>query len=164
METKSNQKLAVFLIIMTLIFQSCKEKPKKIDRPEKSIDYKHAILLEAEFIRTREKIINEYLNIEDTREYWFELEKLKEYIAYVEQEAKTLGYQNLGIRIYKGAYPNDPKYPDPGLSTVFLVPTGNKTTSKASFSPISTTLVINDNIAEIPAYNYGHAGKPPKEL
>ena len=161
MKTKSFQKLA-FLIIMTLLFQSCKEKPQKIERPEQAIDYKYADRLEEEYKNTRGAIINKYLEIEDTREFWFELEKLKEYIAYVEQEAETLGYKNLGIRIYNGAYPKDKKFPDPGYSTVFLVPTGNKATSKASFSPISSTFVSDDNINEIPAYNYGHAGKPPR--
>lgn len=166
MKTKSIQRLAFFLIIMTLFFQSCEEKPKKqkIKAPKQTIDYKYANSLEEEFKNTRGALINKYLEIEDSREFWFELEKLKEYIAYVEQEAETLGYDNLGIRIYNGAYPKDKKYPQPGYSTVFLVPTGNKTTSKASFLPISTTLVNDDNIQEISAYNYGHAGRPPKEL
>ena len=166
MKTKPIQKLAFFLIIMTLFFQSCKEKPKtpKIEAPEQTIDYKYANSLEEEFKNTRGALIKKYLEIEDSREFWFELEKLKEYIAYVEQEAETLGYNNLGIRIYNGAYPKDKKYPHPGYSTVFLVPTGDKITSKASFLPIGTTLVNDENIREIPAYNYGQAGRPPKEL
>ncbi|MDD7887308.1 hypothetical protein [Flavivirga sp. 57AJ16] len=164
MKTKPFEKLAFFLIVMTLFFQSCEEKPQKIEKPEQAIDYEYANRLEEEYKNTRGAIINKYLEIEDTREFWFELEKLKEYIAYVEQEAETLGYKNLGIRIYNGAYPKDKKYPDPGYSTVFLVPTGHKTTSKASFLPISSAFVIEDNIQEIPAYNYGHAGRPPKDL
>ncbi|MDO5981469.1 hypothetical protein [Flavivirga spongiicola] len=164
MKTKSFQKLAFFLTIMTLFFQSCKEKPQKIEKPEQTIDYKYANHLEEEYKNTRGAIIKKYLEIEDTREFWFELEKLKEYIAYVEQEAETLGYKNLGIRIYNGAYPKDKKYPDPGYSTVFLVPTGNKITSKASFFPISLTVVSDNNIQDIPAYNYGQAGRPPQEL
>ncbi len=163
MKTKSIQKLVFFLAIMTLFFQSCKEK---IEAPRQTIDYEYANSLEDEFIKTRGAIINKYLNLEeeDRREFWFDLEELKKYIAYIEQEAKPLGYENLGIRIYNGAYPRDEKYPDPGYSTVFLVPTGNKTNSKASFFPISSNVVINDNIQEIPAYNYGHAGRPPKDL
>ncbi len=164
MKTKSIQKLVFFLAIMTLFFQSCKEK---IEAPQQTIDYKYASSLEDEFIKTRGAIIKKYINLEeeDPREFWFDLEELKKYIAYVEQEAKPLGYRNLGIRIYKGAYPKDEKYPDPGYSTVFLVPTGNRITSKASFSPINSTIIVqNDNIHEIPAYNYGQAGRPPKNL
>lgn len=166
MKTKSIQNPVFFLIIMALFFQSCDEnaKTRKIKAPKHTIDYKYANSLEEEYKRTREPIINKYLGIKDTREFWFELEKLKEYIAYVEQEGKRLGYENLGVRIYNGVYPKDRAYPDPGYSTVFLVPTGTKSTSKASFSPINTTLVINDNIHDIPAYNYGQAGRPPKEL
>lgn len=165
MKTKSNQKLVVFLTIMTLFFQSCKENIKKIDPPKQTIDYEYAKGLEQEFKNTRGAIINKYLNLkdEDPREFWFDLKELKKYIKYVEQEAKVLGYKDLGIRIYNGAYPNDEAYPDPGYSTVFLVPTGNRRASKASFLPL-TTVVINDNIQEIPGYNYGQAGRPPKEL
>ena len=166
MKTKPIQKLAFFLIIMTLFFQSCKEKPitEKIEAPEQTINYKYANSLEEEFKETRDSLINKHFKIKDSREFWFELEELKKYIAYVEQEAETLGYNNLGIRIYKGVYPKDKKYPQPGYSTVFLVPTGDKITSKASFLPILTTFGSNENIREIPAYNYGHAGRPPKEL
>ncbi|TGV01444.1 hypothetical protein [Flavivirga rizhaonensis] len=166
MNTKSIQKLALFVIIMVLSFQSCEEKPKpqKIKPPKQIIDYDYAQKLEEEYKNTRGAIINKYLQIEDTREFWFDLEELKKYIAFVEQEADSLGYKRLGIRIYNGAYPNEKGFPDPGYSTVFIVPTGHKTKSKASFSPISSTFVINDNIHEIPAYNYGHAGKPPKHV
>ncbi|WP_303317904.1 hypothetical protein Q4Q34_18505 [Flavivirga abyssicola] len=167
MNTKSIQKLALFLTIMVLSFQSCEEKskPQKIKPPKQIIDYEYAQELEEEYENTRGAIINKYLGIEDTREFWFDLEELKKYIAYVEQEADSLGYTRLGIRIYNGAYPKEKRFHDPGYSTVFLVPTGNKIKSnKASFSPISSTFVINDNIHEIPAYNYGHAGKPPKHV
>ncbi|GAA3590822.1 hypothetical protein Q4Q39_15605 [Flavivirga amylovorans] len=166
MNTKSIQRLAFFLAIMAFSFQSCEEKPKppKIKAPKQIIDYEYAKELEDEYKNTRSAIINKHLGIEDTREFWFDLEELKKYIAYVEQEADSLGYTRLGIRIYNGAYPKEKRFHDPGYSTVFLVPTGNKTKSKASFSPISSTFVINDNIHEIPAYNYGHAGKPPKNV
>ena len=165
MNTKSIQKLAFFLTIIVFSFQSCekKTKPHKIKAPKQIIDYDYAKKLEVEYKNTRGAIIDKYLDIEDTREFWFDLEELKKYIAYVEQEADSLGYKRLGIRIYNGAYPNEKGFPDPGFSTVFLVPTGIKTKSKASFSPISSTFVIKDNIHEIPAYNYGHAGKPPRD-
>ncbi|AUP77599.1 hypothetical protein [Flavivirga eckloniae] len=162
MKTKSNQKLAIILLIMALFFQSCEEK-KKVKPPKQIIDYEYANTLEEEYKKTRSVAIREYLQIDDAREFWFDLKGLKQYIKFVEQEAKELGYENLGIRIYNGAYPKDDRYPDPGYSTVFLVPTGNKTHSKASFLPI-TTAVGDDNITNIPAYNYGHAGRPPKDV
>ncbi|MDO5969117.1 hypothetical protein Q4Q35_04785 [Flavivirga aquimarina] len=166
MKTKLHLKSAILLIIIALLFQSCLDKPKtkKIDRPKQAIDYEYANALEEEFKKTRGDTINKYLNIRDTREFWFDLDELKKYIAYVEQEADSLGYKNLGIRIYKGAYPRDKSHPDPGYSTVILVPTGDKITSKGSFLPVNITFSGNNNINKIPAYNFAHAGKPPKEL
>jgi len=182
MKLKTIKNLNVLVFLLTLGFLSCKENTKqnkteeanqesqtaKIKRPRQTIDYKYANELEEEYVNTRYAVINEHLKIEkgDTREFWFDLEKLKNYIAYVEQEAEELGYRKLGIRIYNGAYPKDPKgrtNTDPGYSTVFLVPTGMKSISKGSFLPLNTTLV-NDNIMEIPGYNYSHGGKPPKKL
>jgi len=178
MKSKTIRNLNVLVLLLTLGFLSCKENQKqnekelnqetqttKIKRPQNAIDSKLAKELEKEYVNTRYAVINKYLEIKggDTREFWFDLEELKNYIAYVEQEAKELGYSNLGIRIYNGAYPNDTAYHDPGYSTVILIPTSTKSTSKGSFLPLNTTL-INDNIMEIPGYNYGHGGKPPKDL
>ncbi len=153
-------------MIMALVLQSCEDKPKpvKIKPPKQVIDYEYADALEEEYKRTRYDTILKYLKIKkDARDFWFDLKELKKYIAYVEQEADSLGYKKLGIRIYNGVYPKNKKFADPGISTVFLVPTGIKRTSKASFLPISTLVNGGANISEIPAYNYGQAGDPPTE-
>ncbi len=162
------KKLTPLVLVFTLLF-SCKNldqrKPKKVKPPKQTINYDYALKLEDEFLNTRDSVINKALGIRDTREFWFDLDELKKYIAYVEYEAHRLGYKDLGIRVYKGAYPRDKSFPDPGYSTVFFVPTGKKAISEGSVLPISTMLGSEDNnIPEIESYNYGQAGKPPKGL
>lgn len=162
-------KLVPLLVVMFFSIVSCKKgdtDPKPTPPPKQVIDYEQALELEKEFIDSRYEFINEVLEYKDTREYWFDLETLKQYIAYVEYESNKLGYENLGIRIYKGAYPKNSNYKDAGFSTVFLVPTGDKRPddkgSIVSFSMSSA--VNNDNINELQALNFAHGGKPPKEL
>ncbi|GGD11477.1 hypothetical protein [Hyunsoonleella pacifica] len=173
-------KPTLILLALAVSFISCKnnnnvpdnndnteqEKPKPTKPPRQTISYKYAKTLEEEFVNTRYKAIKKVLNVDDTREFWFDLEELKKYIAYVEYEADRLGYENLGIRIYNGAYPDDKKFPDPGLSTVFLVPTGDeKPKSKGGILTFSIPLSPeSNNITEIQSYNYGQAGRPPKKM
>lgn len=173
-------KPTLMILVLLLSLTSCKgnnntpndrdtpeeEKPKPTKPPKQTIDYEYAKTLEEEFVNTRYEAINKVLNIDDTREFWFDLEELKKYIAYVEYEADRLGYENLGIRIYNGAYPNDKKFPDPGFSTVFLVPTGDiKLKSKGSILTFSMPLSPeSNNITDIQSYNYGQAGRPPKKM
>ncbi|MFB9057537.1 hypothetical protein ACFFU9_12380 [Mariniflexile ostreae] len=173
MKTNAIHKISVLVIFTVCLLVSCnnvtkekpseQQKPEKISAPKQTIDYEYASNLEEEYINTRASIINKSLDMEDAREFWFDLDQLKKYIAYVEQEAKSQGYKNLGIRIYNGAYPKEKQYPDPGYSTVFLVPTGTKSISKAGISS-SSFILSNDNIQSIRAYNYGHAGRPPKKI
>jgi hypothetical protein len=141
------------------MFSACEEI---IDPPQQSITSEKANTLEEEYKNTRAGIINDSLNITDTRDFWFKLETLKEYIEYVEQEAEEMGKENLGIRIYLGAYPDNNDYPDPGFTTVFLVPTSqvDVTGLQKGFFPIEP---VNQNIDSINALNYGTGGIPPND-
>ena len=48
---------------------------------------------------------------------------------------------------------------------MFLVPAGDRIEpQKASFFMNSSSVLVNDNIQDIDAFNYAHGGKPPKEL
>ncbi|NRB59132.1 MAG: hypothetical protein HRU50_04230 [Winogradskyella sp.] len=58
---------------------------------------------------------------DDNRSSWVSLEDLKAFIEYAENQAKDLGYEMNGIRIYSGAYPTDNG--QAGYTTAFLVPT-----------------------------------------
>ena len=151
--------LSLVCLIAVFLFSSCEEI---IDPPQQSISFQQANNLEEEYKRTRAGIINDSLDIVDTRDFWFSLETLKEYIDYVEQEAEEMGKENLGIRIYLGAYPQSANYPNPGFATVFFVPTSQVEESglQKGFLPVDP---VNQNIDSINALNYGTGGIPPND-
>ena len=159
----------VGLVMSSLFVVSC---DPTVEPPEQGISLEEAKMLESEFLRTRYGAINEALpNIDqDTRDFWFSIDTLKDYIAYVEQEAGAQGLDNLGIRIYYGAYPEGSEYPDPGYATVFLVPTTQSTTNvvKQGFGPMQddddNDDDDHDNIDGIYYLNYGTGGRPPNDL
>jgi len=161
---KSNILFFIFLSASLTFFVACKEKEETSQERKLSqtISVEEANELEEYYKRTRSTILNDTLGFEDTREFWFSLETLKDYIAFVEREAAKTGKTNLGMRIYLGAYPEDSSYPDAKYTTVFLVPTApaSQNPLKKGFFPIQEE---NENLNNIPPLNFGHGGKPPKD-
>lgn len=160
MKLKKPHLLLFTASLITIFFFSACEKV--IDPPQQTISVAEADRLEEEFKGTRAKILNAALGFEDTRDFWFSIDTLKKYIAYVEQQGKKMGKENLGIRIYFAAYPEKSDYPDPGYATVFLVPTSLEEPSnlKRGFFPIEPT---NQNIDSLYPLNFGGGGIPPNE-
>ena len=154
--------LSLFMmsLLAVFLFSACEEI---IDPPQQSISPREANILEEEFVTTRGKIINDSLDIVDRRDFWFSLDSLKQYIAYVEQEAKKRGKKNLGMRVYFAAYPKEGNYADPGFATVFMVPTAQaeRTGEAKGFFPMPPP--PNQNMDSINALNYGHGGQPPND-
>ena len=129
---------------------------------EHLISYSEAQVLKKEFIDTRYKIINDSLfkdsKRKDTREFWFSMKTMEEYLAYVKQEAKNKGYKDLGLRIYFAAYPKDfeDSRGDPRFSTVYLWPTRDEThPQQAGF--FSMTSLARD-VDDIEGLNFSHGG------
>ena len=160
MKLQSNPRFTISLIFLSIIlFSACEEVVVK--PPVQTITKDDANRLEETHKQTRATILNDTLGYEDTREFWFSLDSVKKYITYVEQEAARMGKTDLGLRIYLGAYPSEGNYPDPGYSTVFIVPTAKYTnTLKRGFFPMEDT---QENIDSINALNYSQGGKPPKD-
>lgn len=151
------------LCSLSTLFVSCEDPQKETRIPAQTISVEEANQLEEYYKRTRAQILNDTLGFEDTREFWFSLDTLKAYIAYVESEAAKMGKkENLGMRIYLGAYPENSNYPDAKYSTVFLVPTAPGATNplKRGFLPIESE---NENIDDINPLNFSQGGKPPKD-
>lgn len=152
----------LFLIglMSVFLFSACEEV---IDPPQTTISIEEANTLEEEFKSTRARILNDTLGFEDTRDFWFSLDTLKRYIKYVEQQGKKMGKENLGIRIYFAAYPENSSYPTPGYSTVFLVPTAAEELLdiQKGFLPIEQT---NQNIDSLYPLNFGGGGIPPNDF
>ena len=89
------------------------------------------------------------------RGLFFRLEELKNYIAYIENEAPDAN----GLRVYFGAYAKNDKNADKkALSTVFFVPTKPKV---GSLQKDSVMLVDSSDITDIEGMNNGSTGHPP---
>lgn len=90
-------------------------------KPKKCISVEEARKEQDEWVRTRGKDIREGEGYEDTREFWYSLDELQEYLDYVREKSKEQGVKKPGIRFYLGAYPttNEKK----GYATMFLAPT-----------------------------------------
>ena len=82
-----------------------------------------------------------------TRSVWWSLKELNEYLTYAEAESSTLGYKMTGVRVYLGNYGKNGKPGKKNRNTMFIVPTGPKSTSKAS----SLNLFLPPSDGDIPA-------------
>ncbi|WP_037320840.1 hypothetical protein [Salegentibacter sp. Hel_I_6] len=123
-------------------------------KPKKCISVEEARKEQDEWVKTRGKDIREAEGYEDTREFWYSVDELQEYLDYVKEKSKEQGVEKPGIRFYLGAYPtiNDKK----GYSTMFLSPTkeaaGDTATAKEDSDP---------NNYEIEPMNIIQSGDPP---
>ncbi|HSP12158.1 MAG TPA: hypothetical protein VLO29_06505, partial [Salegentibacter sp.] len=109
-----------------------------------------------EWVKTRGKAIERGQGYEDTREFWYSLEELQEYLDYVREKSREQGVEKPGIRIYLGAYPqsNEKK----SYSTIFFAPTKEK--SKATDEEKSED--VDENNYEIEPFNDSQGGWPPR--
>ena len=135
---KSIKNLAVIFSLL-LIVTSCQEKTKddngkpdetkEVDPPKQLISLDDADSLYVNYTARRAENIKEFemQNQPDgkpfnpTRFVSFELNLIKDYIKFVEQEAKKAGVNADSVRIYLGNYGNRGK--EKRRNTVFLLPT-----------------------------------------
>lgn len=89
-------------------------------KPAKCISIEEAKRQQAEWKNTRGKEIERGGKYKDTRDFWYSLDELQEYLDYVREKSKEQGVTKPGIRFYLGAYPGAT---NKGYSTIFLAPT-----------------------------------------
>lgn len=125
-----------------------------MQKPKKCISKERARDLQADWKQTRAKEIENSQGYQDTREFWYSLEELQEYLEYVKQESDKQGVSKAGIRIYFGSYPksNEKK----SYATVFLAPTKGKSTEDDLDAAAS-----HENNYEIDPFNLSTGGEPP---
>ncbi|HET7361311.1 MAG TPA: hypothetical protein VFI78_05190 [Salinimicrobium sp.] len=130
-------------------------------RPQKCISVEKARKLQDDWKESRGKEIERGQGYEDTREFWYSLDELQEYLDYVREKSEEQGVKKPGIRIYFAAYPksNDKK----SYSTVFLAPTKEKTSTQPfSMEAASKAEDDNENNYDIDPINYSDGGIPPR--
>lgn len=120
-------------------------------KPQKCISVEKARELQDRWVNSRGREIERGQGYKDTREFWFSLDELQEYIDYVREESQKQGAVNPGIRIYFGSYPPGANNREKSYSTVFLAPTKDVTNS-----PTSTV-----NNYDIDPLNESNGGVPP---
>ncbi|MEM9361990.1 MAG: hypothetical protein AAGA43_05100 [Bacteroidota bacterium] len=145
---KNTKKNALTLVLggLLLIATSCQERPQQKD-PEKeeieevkppsdiiSIDdskslYDNYTRNRVEPILAHEKEMNDDEDFEAARFVDFNYDMMKQYIAFVEQEAKKAKVDVSTFRLYFANYPNSEKFRDgkkvihPRQNSIFILPT-----------------------------------------
>ncbi len=115
-------------------------------KPAKCISVADAKAIQKNWNDSRGADIESALGGPDTFEFTYNIDELREYLDYVEDQATKQGIANPGVRLYFAAY-NDSKSQ---RATVFMCP--SETDDKDSA-----------NIYTIDAFNQNGGGWPPKK-
>ncbi|CAN5263918.1 hypothetical protein BH23BAC2_BH23BAC2_21080 [soil metagenome] len=121
-------------------------------RPKKCVTVEQAQGLQLKWRESRGREIEQAQRYEDTREFWYSLDELQEYLDYVRTKTEEQGLKNPGIRIYFGAYPGSGK--ERSYSTVFLAPTSSSNEDHMQEEG-------PQNNYDIDPFNHGNGGIPP---
>jgi hypothetical protein len=124
-------------------------------KPKKCISVEEARKEQDEWVKTRGKDIREAEGYEDTREFWYSLDELQEYLDYVREKSKEQGVEKPGIRFYLGAYPKTKE--KKSYTTMFLSPTKEAAGDAATAGEDS-----DPNNYGIEPMNLTHGGEPPR--
>ncbi|MFV0540710.1 MAG: hypothetical protein ACK5MZ_05660 [Aestuariibaculum sp.] len=124
--------------VATYYFTSTKcKKPDTLttEKPKGVISIEQAKALNENWTVTRKKtadsIVQQQGKKEDNRSVYWNLKDVEDYITHAKKASKTLGYNMTGLRVYLGVYGESTPKSQSGLTTMFMVPTGTKNTSKA---------------------------------
>jgi len=120
-------------------------------KPNKCISVDAAKSLQEKWKDTRAIEIEKGQGYQDTREFWYSLEDLQEYLDYVKEQSTAQGITKPGIRIYFGAYPKTSI--KKSYATLFLAPrkeksaimdgeevTSNNTENNYDIEPLNTVI------------------------
>lgn len=127
-----------------------------MEKPKKCISVEKAKILQFIWKESRGKDIDLAQGYQDTREFWYSLEELQEYLDYVKERSAEQGVKNPGIRIYFGAYQKSSIRKS--YATVFLAPTKGRS---APLEGEDETSVNADNNYDIDPLNESTGGIPP---
>ncbi len=125
-------------------------------KPNKCISVDAAKSLQEKWKDTRAIEIEKGQGYQDTREFWYSLEDLQEYLDYVKEQSTAQGITKPGIRIYFGAYPKTSI--KKSYATLFLAPTKEKS---AIMDGEEVTSNNTENNYDIEPLNTVIGGYPP---
>ncbi|HMQ44186.1 hypothetical protein [Mariniflexile maritimum] len=152
-----------FIIGAVLTYYFCprqlEEPITRIVKPKGVISQEQAKLLNEEWTIYRKAAVDSAAQKqgrkEDDRSTYWTLEDIENYLVYAKNQADSLGYAMTGIRVYLGVYGKNADETKRNLTTMFLVPTGKKTQSKASTFTLPPS---NDDDLPVNPLNDGDGG------
>lgn len=118
-----------------------------MSKPAKCIPVADAKQLQDNWVSTRAVEIERGQGAIDTREFYYTVAELQEFLDYVRDQSAKQGFDAPGVRIYFGAY--DSAKTD--RATVFLAPTEGNTASSPNNYKIEP---LNLSQGGWPPYNY----------
>lgn len=142
----------LFLIFITLMFFSCQEPgntsdPGPVKPPSEIISVERASEMYENYSSRRVPIIKKYEDsvvsgpsFTPTRYAEYDLETIKQYIAYIEYEAKQAKVDVKTLRFYLSNYPNSEKFSNgdkvryPRRNSFFILPTMEYNGENVGFS------------------------------
>ncbi|KJD34552.1 hypothetical protein PK35_01850 [Tamlana nanhaiensis] len=135
--------------------------------PKDTISIAEATQLSANWGKYNKTEIDTLLELEGSRKktqsVWWSIDDINQYIVYAKSGADSLGYSFTGLRVYLGNYGKEALPPKRYRNTMFIVPTGNPSKSKAS--SLNFILPPDDGDIPLPPLNDGGTGQggyPPK--
>ncbi|WP_242204401.1 hypothetical protein [Aestuariivivens insulae] len=112
------------------------EKEMKVMKPSGVISINEAKELNNNWTKYRQAAVDSAAKQQgrnhDDRSTWWALDDIENYLAYAKSQSDSLGYNMSGIRVYLGVYGSNAGQSKKNLTTMFIVPTGKKSTSEAS--------------------------------
>lgn len=157
-----------FIIGAVLTYKFC---PRPIDGPT-TVDAKYKVpkdtitiaqakLLSKNWTNNNATEIDSLLDVEGSRKkmrsVWWSLKDVNEYLVYAQEKSDSLGYKMTGVRVYLGNYGKNEKPGKKNRNTMFIVPTGPKSTSKAS--ALNVFLPPSKGDIPTPPLNNGNGGE-----
>ncbi len=139
------------------------EKPLGLIKPE------NAKQLNDNWTKYREPAVDSCISMQsggkikvDNRSSWWSLKDIRNYLKFAKKYSDSTGYKMTGIRVYLGVYGDDAPKKKKDFTTMFIVPTGHKKTSKGSVLPVNNISANRDNgDLGTPPLNDGANGLPP---
>ena len=128
-----------FIIGALLTYYFCprfEQLPAKIVKPKGVITVEQAKALNDNWTIHRKPAVDSAAKKQgrkqDDRSTYWDLEEIENYLGYAKHYSDSLGYKMTGIRVYLGEYGENAGQTKKNLTTMFIVPTGDKIKSEAS--------------------------------
>ena len=152
------------LILCLVLAMSCKQEPggpaPVYEKPKETITLEQATSMYSAY-QKRYEALNAAVGKEDARYGWHSIEFYKNYIGFLEQEAKKVNMKISGIRMYYVAYPQDSiQYGERSdYQTFIYVPTyyDEKKQAHIAFDPLHVENGVPKPIHEVITTGKGRA-------